>query len=244
MFNSLRIFTLGMLILATAPVTAGDLRPFSITFDASDDTYSLGDVHIALTQSDAKWSMRSVTTPSGMLRLLGHGEIRESSVMRVSAAHDQRAPVVRTQRYSIEQDGGEPDRNVSASFKQGAKELTATDGTGNSTTLVRDSIIHSPLSVMLQTMLWLRHQSIQTKSVPLLSRQRLKQTTLTVLGRENVKIGETNYNTIRVARSQSGGSRETHTWYAVDWEFAPVKMEQFKRGKLKLRLLANSIEID
>lgn len=53
-------------------------------------------------------------------------------------------------------------------------------------------------------------------------------------GKENILLNKYHYNTIKLKRKHDSGSKVTIMWLAKELDFVPVKIEQFKKGKLHM----------
>ncbi|MCW8955857.1 MAG: DUF3108 domain-containing protein [Gammaproteobacteria bacterium] len=55
-------------------------------------------------------------------------------------------------------------------------------------------------------------------------------------GKQNIQLGKYYYNAVKLKREHGSGNKDTILWLAEELDFAPVKIEQFKKGKLHMNM--------
>ena len=73
---------------------------------------------------------------------------------------------------------------------------------------------------------------IEPGSYQITDRNSVRVYEFTPQGSEKVSVAAGEFDTVIYKRQRPGSSRAALIWYAVDADFLPVKIEQFKRGNM------------
>jgi hypothetical protein len=75
----------------------------------------------------------------------------------------------------------------------------------------------------------------------LIDKARLSQYHFEYIADENITIDNSNYDTIKFKRAHASGKRVTYFWLSKKLHYLPVKVEQYRKGKLDLSMALNKI---
>ncbi len=223
-----------LLLLLCSPSHAqtlpSDITPFEIEYEVGNNLISAGSATLSLTRKDDEWVYSLTTKPSGIFKLTGKGKIQEISIINVT---DEES--LQPSRYTYRQDE-EAKRSVDAWFNWDDNELTYKKRGEEVVEEIRDPIMDR-LSVTLAIMEQLR-EGFTRAELQVFDNGRVKTVVFDNEGTEtmNTKLGRVEVVRVRSYNKEPSPSRETITWFAKDFDFVPVRIEQHKRGKLVARL--------
>lgn len=210
----------------------GNVAPFEVVYEVSNNLINAGTAALTLTQDDDLWTYQFATKPRGIIRLAGKGELTETSKMKFVEVDDKL--LIQSQIYSYRQDD-ERRRSVDATFDWETNSVTHLYR-GEAQTTVFDTPIIDRLAAIIFMMDAVR-SDFTVIELPVFDTNRIKMVELINQGKETVKTPLGKFDTIRVVnRKADGGTRETTTWFAPSVDFIPVKIEHRKRGKLVARM--------
>ena len=143
--------------------------------------------------------------------------------------------VLQPRRYTYRQDE-EARRSVDAWFNWDDNELTYRQRGEESIEQFNDPILDR-LSVTLAIMKQLRTGFDQAQ-LQVFDNGRIKTMVFDRLGEDELSTKLGQVNTIKVRSYNRDGSRRrvTTTWFAPEYDYVPVRIEQHKEGKLVARL--------
>lgn len=246
-FNALRwlrksfgILSLALFIgIATHETHAQQLpevfTPFEIEYEVGNNLISAGSALLSLSQQGDEWVYSLTTKPSGIFKLTGKGKIQEISVMNASDS----APAL-PQRYTYRQDE-EAKRSVDAWFNWNDNEIKYRKRGEETVEPFSDPILDRlsvTLAIMEQLKTGFKHAELQV-----FDNGRIKTVVFNNEKTEmmNTRLGRTEVIRVRSHNRDGARTRETITWFAPEFGYVPVKIEQHKRGKLVARLTLSKL---
>lgn len=233
------LMTAGLMICALSANNAmaqqiepGDIAPFEVVYEVGNHLINAGTAKLSLTRDEDLWTYSLSTTPRGILKLAGKGQIDEQSTFRL--AREDGELLIEPQTYRFRQDD-ERRRQVDATFDWENKTITHSYR-GKEQTESFDKPVIDRLSATLLMMNQLR-RGFESAELEVFDTGRMKQVAFTNAGEETLDTPLGEIETIRVINSKIGdSSRQTTTWFAPSLDFIPIKIEQRKRGELVARL--------
>lgn len=213
-------------------IEKGDIAPFEVVYEIGNHLINAGTAKVSLTQDDDLWTYSLETTPRGIIKLTGKGNIREVSTIRFEESDGKL--LLLPQNYLYRQDN-ERRRAVDASFNWVSKNITS-NYRGKEIIEEFDEPVIDRLSATLYMMNALR-RDFDYIELNVFDTDEIKTVSFTLLGKETLDTPLGKLETLRVLnQKKSGGSRQTTTWFAPSLDYVPVKIEQRKRGELVARL--------
>ncbi len=237
---------LSLLISSAAPSHADSasqsedvISPFEVVYSVGNNMINAGSATLSLAREGDEWVYSLKTTPTGVFKLTGKGKIQEISVFNVISMDTN--TVVQPQRYTYRQDE-ESRRAVDAWFDWDAQKLTYKRRGEEVTEAFSDPVLDR-LSVTLAVMNELKRSGFEKAQMQVFDSGKVKTMDFLNEGVEKIDSTLGSMETIRVRSSAANGSiRHTYTWFAPALDFVPVRMEQYKRGKLVARLTLTSLK--
>lgn len=216
-----------------SPATASEMRSFAASYVAENDYITGGIAYLTLTPGKEHngYDLILQTKPTGLLKWNKKGHVRQHAVL---ATIDPFTSI--SYRYT---NRGDKKRNYTATFLREDNQASV-DYAGKVTTVPLKSRITDRLSMMLAIMLKLGDSpDFAAVEFDVLDGLRIRKMTFDNLGPENLRTSLGNLDTVRIHRRRENSNRETVSWFATlpnSNNVIPVKIEQFKNGKLSLRL--------
>lgn len=204
-------------------------RPFKAHYVARAPIYGdVGKTTISLRREASYWLLESQSRATGLLAFASSGRIAEWSLLE--ELEDGRLKLL---EYHFRQ-ANKPEKEIVAKLDWTKKQVDI-ERQNKHTQLALEKDTFDRLSSALPIMKALRQQ--QTKVVlPTIGRSSVSDKVFTVTGKEVVKTRVGKYEPLIVKRQRSD-KRSTITWYAPALDYLPVKIEQYKKGKLVATLL-------
>lgn len=237
-----RRFAIALLIWLPAFFVASaaeHVKPFQITYKVETDYLTVGSATLSLQRvNDSVYALQLKTEPAAFLKFSGKGLVTEtahlSSLKAPFAAfrYDYRLHGSRKKSYTAQIDH---ERNV-ARIEQNR----------NTRELTFDGPIHDRLSITLEMIdLLTRQPDAATIEFNVLDAGKIRKMSYSNQGSDQVQVPLGTFAAIRLKRNRAGSNRVTTTWFAElggdGTTLMPVKIEQYKKGKLSLRLLATKL---
>jgi hypothetical protein len=230
--------------IATAIIMAPALRAAAIPFEAhytvENDYVTGGVATLSLAEDKANGYLFSFyTKPTGIFKLTRNGKIHEWS--RLSSLEP---PFVSSEyRY---QDKGRPERSYNIRFDRGAKQFEFDRSGEVSRHSVTDGAVDR-LSVTLALLEQARsNPEFEQLEILVLDGQTEERVTYSNRGRERLQTTIGEFDAIRVLKDRINSTRETIIWLAQVGEeglVLPLQIEQYKKGKLSLRLKIDHVKL-
>ncbi len=225
--------TLCVLLTTASADEPGRVRPFSAKYTIENNYITAGVAYLSLqSDSDNNFDLLLQTKPKGVFKWTSKGHLLEHAKL----------PAIDQPYNSISylyQDKGNKTRNYSAMFSRNSNEAQV-EKAGQTTTINIDETVTDRLSMMLVVMNELQNNNtFSSIDVRVLDESKIRTMTFTNRGRDTVETELGNLPAIRIHRGGANSNRETVSWFSAMAEqstLVPVKIEQFKNGKLTLRL--------
>lgn len=212
-------------------IEKGDIAPFEVVYEVGNHLINAGTAKVSLTRDGDLWTYSLKTTPRGIIKLAGKGNINEMTTIRFEESDGKL--LLRPESYLYRQDK-ERRRAVDATFDWSNKSITS-NYRGKETVHNFEEPVIDRLSATLFMMNTLRRDFNYTE-LQVFDTDEIKAVSFTFVGRENLDTPLGELETLRVINQKvSGGSRQTTTWFAPSLDYVPVKIEQRKRGELVAR---------
>ena len=216
-------------------------QSFKADYTVSTEQYEVGKATLTLEQRDQQLHMALVTKPTGLFSLMSRGNAKETSTIALQKTDDGQIALA-TRRYTTFQKKAKPGRNLEAEFVRTANLISVLADGKDETVVKTNGVVYDPLSSMAVTMQYLLNEPPATLTLSIFNRGVVKESHFEFIAAEPVETQTGNYDAVRVTRKHGSSERETHVWYAESLGYAPVKIEQYKRGELVARLVLKSIE--
>lgn len=221
------------LALMCTPVFAKDVTPFEAVYEVENNYITGGLAWLRLAPDNkGRFVFSLQSKPTGIFKWTKNGNIREQAVLSSLTA-----PFIASE-YSYT-DKGRPERSYSVQFdrKAGSMELAKGD---TSTTHDVDPGVVDRLSVTLA----LLHRAntdpdFKRLEVDVLDGSSTETVAYSNRGTETVRTAIGEFNATRILKDRVNSTRETVIWLAQVGNpeiVLPLRIEQYKKGKLSLRL--------
>ena len=235
-----------VVLITTLPGTAratkpAGLKPFRAEYSVENDYITGGVATLSLTPiADGGFDFILQTKPTGIFKWTGNGHIYEHAVLT------SLNPPFESIQYRYK-DKGKPDRNYQVDFDREEGQFNIKKGTRITRHELPKGVVDR-LSVTLELLNKLvEDRNFDTLEVQVLDGQTPETVTYKNHGQEvlSTRLGDLQASSISKVRINS--SRETLIWLAelgtANTTVLPLKIEQYKRGKLSLRLIISKFSL-
>jgi hypothetical protein len=235
-----------VLLLTTLPgtvraTTMSGLKPFRAEYSVENDYITGGVATLSLTPvADGGFDFILQTKPTGIFKWTGNGNIREHAVL------PSLKPPFESVQYSYK-DKGKPERNYQVDFDREGGQFRINKGSETTSHKLPTGVVDR-LSVTLELLNKLSEDAnFDTLQVQVLDGQKAETVTYKNHGQEvlNTRLGDLQAS--RISKVRINSSRETLIWLAelgtTTSTVLPLKIEQYKRGKLSLRLIISKFAL-
>lgn len=210
--------------------TMMQMPTFSVDYILENDFVTAGEAVFKLARQADHYQLLLETKPTGMFRFSKKGKIRE-----IAELPSLTAPFL-SSKYTYT-NFGDKDRSYTSTYnRQTGEAIIARNGNTKNVAMDKDAV--DRLSMTLAIMQQLREQPhIESFSVNAIDTNGVEAFHFVSRGQEQLQTDIGNFTTTRVERKRS--DRNTITWFATigpDEIPMPVQIEQYKRGKLTVRL--------
>ncbi len=218
----------------TSAIADTDLNPFIAEYKAENNYITGGKATLSLKQNNTgSYDFVLQTKPTGILKWSGKGNIREHAIL-----HSLNAPFESSSyRYT---DKDDEDRNYYIEFNRVNQSFQVT----RRTQILTHPLLAGSLDRLSVTLSILSHLKNNPEFTSLdkniINDTKTQKIVFTNHGTEKVSTGIGKINAARIHKGRDGSNRKTIIWIAQleDTDtIIPVKIEQFKREKLTLRLI-------
>ena len=231
-FGHLLLIVVCGLFLSAGPVRANEaLVPHTAEYKIKISVLG-GKLRTSFQSTEQGYTATSTIKATGMARLVAHGDITESSVFRRS--DDGLRPAEFHSVDSLSSRG----EIVDLTFDWDTQVVAGLiDGADFSADL--DGIVHDRVSLQYALMQDLMNGG-HRDTYSLQDAEKLKLLTVTSMGSDTVKVPFGTFEAIGIQHRAGNSSRVTTLWCAKELGYLPIKIEQHRKGKLKVRaVLAN-----
>ena len=197
----------------------------------------IGEIHNQLSRTAQQITYHSTTRAKGFAALFVSDDLQETSILgRPFAAS---ADTLRQQSFRAERDHKD-EKNQQIEFNWLAPEQAE----------INTVYKHQQLQQQASQVIWGRHMLPLLMSADLLEnpqitqnqyliadKGRLHQYSYTLLKTENIKLDGKTHSTLKFKLWREDSTRVTYLWLSSEHYYLPLKIEQYKRDELHLRLL-------
>jgi len=218
-------FTLLSLII-WLPVTAiaGTLENFSFTYSVN---YSIakGSMKLTLNKGDNnKYRFESVTKASGIAKIAVPNTVTESADFEIKDG------TIRALQYQLNDGSKNGERNISIIYDWKSKQADISSDKGQEQKpLTPDTM--DQLIMQAYAMLNAQASEAEFSYLQLKPGRRVDRYTYTLEGKESIKTPAGTFDTVKYKLSPPNSDKLTYYWFAPEFNFAPVRIERFKKGK-------------
>lgn len=210
------------------------LKTFSAEYTVENDYITGGNATLSLLKnSEGSFDFVLQTLPTGIFKWTGKGNIREHAVLP-NLTHP-----FESIRYNYT-DKGDPDRNYQIDFNRNGNEFSITRGGQTAIETLKSGTLDR-LSVTLVILHEIQQNTdLSTIEANILSGDQAQKIVFANQGTEIVETGLGAKEAIRIHKKRQASNRKTIIWLASvtsNGQVIPVKIEQFKRDKLTMRLI-------
>ena len=210
------------------------LKTFSAEYTVENDYITGGDATLSLLENnEGLFDFVLQTLPTGIFKWTGKGNIREHAIL------PNLTYPFESIRYNYT-DKGDSDRNYQIDFNRNGSEFSITR---NSQTAI-ESLKPGTLDRLSVTLVILheiqQNPDLSTIEANILSGDQAQKIVFSNEGTETVETGLGEKEAIRIHKKREASNRRTIIWLAPvtpNGQVIPVKIEQFKRDKLTMRLM-------
>ena len=235
-------FTIGLQVVALANTAVSGLASipaFSINYSVGNNHVTGGKAKLKLGRQNEHYQLVLETKPTGVFRLSKKGKIREVAELKTLN------PPYLSSEYSYT-NFGDKKRSYQLAYDR-EKSIATIARNGKTERFNIDPAAGDRLSTMLAVMHRLRdNPNLSQFSIEVIDHRGTQTVDFISLGQETIKTKLGNVVATRVQRKRSNSTRHTVTWFAAlgpDGLPIPVQIEQFKRGKMKLRMKIQEFSI-
>ena len=220
----------------TAPTKAFTaLAGFHAEYEASYIGFSAeATVDLRPTENPGEYVYELVTQARGLARLVRSGTARETSHFLFNEAGF--TPI----RYQLDDGTKKVENDTDIKFdwdagiahslyKEEPKEIEITAG------------MLDRMTADIVTIQTLRNGAVPT-SYEITDRNSVRIYEFTFQGEETVSVPAGDFHAVKYRRQRPGSSRATIIWYAPEVDYLPVKIQQLKRGKNNILMVATKLE--
>ncbi len=176
---------------------------------------------------DGGYRAESSIEATGMSRLIAHGSIRESSIIRATDAG------LRPERFISVDTLSKGGQTVDLAFDWAAQSIGGTiDGSEFAAEINGD--VHDRVSLQYGLMNDLLN-GIQRTRYSLQDAEKLKLLSITNIGSKPVKVPFGRFEAIGIQHQATNSSRITTLWCVEELGYLPVIIEQHRKGKRQMR---------
>jgi len=221
-----------------AAASAAVIEPFTATYTVGNNVLTAGTATLSLQNEGFDWTYSIKTKPTGIFKFAGKGKIEEISVIDIRNEDDKL--VVYPLSYSFRQDN-EKKRAVDAWFDWGKSEVTH-QYRGTETVQEFSEPLVDRLSATLVVMDRLS-EGFDEMKLPVFDTGRVKTVVFVNEGTTTLSTKLGKLQTIKIRNHNEGNDRRhTRTWFAPELDYAPVRIEQYKRNDLVVRFTLRALD--
>ncbi|MGD2160476.1 MAG: DUF3108 domain-containing protein [Gammaproteobacteria bacterium] len=229
------------IVLSPVTVTARDLpHEFSAVYTLEMYNTVLARATYTLKHTDNGLFMKQSTRPVGLVALLRDDKIDVRSDMVID---NDRILLV---SYDYRHTGDDKDRNVNfkinwqTSGKQNKNGKVSGVYEGDNVALEVDQPVWDPLSIQVPLMLDAA-RNLPPHEHGMFLKGEFKYYLFENQGNDDVSFDGKEYNAVKIAGKETKRDRAMYAWLVPELHYLPVKIEQWKEGKLKSTVKLESV---
>ena len=204
---------------------------FQVSYNIEKYNNIVGVMQLSLQQQDDRFIYTSKTEPKGLLDLFSDDKVFEQSILQWDAEHQQ----LRLLEYQFKRSEKPNDnQHFTMTWNNADSALCSGIYRKQPFTLTLESPAWDQLSVQLALMTDLSSNDNQVKSYryDIIDSANLSDYKFLLETEQTIKIGQQEYRTLKLKRPHESGKRTTYLWLAPELGYIPVRVEQFRKGKL------------
>ena len=240
---ALAILATTLITAVVAPVsaeTATGISPFKAEYRVENNYITGGIATLSLTPKDSGgFDFVLQSEPTGVFKWTGNGNIREHAVLPSLNAPFESIQYAYT-------DKGKPQRNYRVDFDRDAGQVELQRVDESNSYPLQDGVVDR-LSVTLALLHRLREdRNFESMQLQVLDGSKAETLTYSNHGIEPISTSIGKFDANRILKDRVNSNRETIIWLAEVGEsntVLPLKIEQYKRGKLTLRLIISNFTL-
>lgn len=213
--------------------TKSSLQPYTASYSIKKHGATIALLSYQVKAQDSGWHITTHAKPKGLAALLTNQTADEESQLAVK--QNQLLPLTYARTHSKE---GEK-RNIKINYDWTKKQADYAEGTENHTLTLQEPTYDS-LSLQLAMM-----QDLSTGPDSLqyhvIDDGKIEVQKYDRVAEEQLRINGKSMQTISLQRQY--GNKETRMWFAPELNYLLVKMQKYRKGKLKSDLLLNQTDI-
>lgn len=199
----------------------------------------IAEMTLSLSQKNNKVTYKSHTVTSGMLAMFNKDRVKEVSHLIL----DKQSNHIALQDYKFLRKN-KTKKNQQFSLTRDELNNISIQGSysGKVFNLTTSDIVWDRLSVQLALINDLKSDKGNHKkySYKIIDKSRIITYHFEFMQNEELKVKDVLYNTIKIKRPHDSGKRTTYLWLSKDLNYLPVKVEQYRKGKLHMSMFLNT----
>jgi hypothetical protein len=213
-------------LFAGAAQASGELTPHTAEYRIKISVVG-GRLSTELKSTDSGYIARHFVEPTGMSRILAHGDITEVSEFAVG--DEGVYPIAYQTNDTIDKD--DPRADIRFDWHTLEASGTANDGEFHTTL---DHLRQDRVSIQYALMHDLLNDQLSEQYL-LFEVDKLKTLNVRSIGTREIKVPAGTFTAVGIQHQAENSSRVTTLWCAEDIDYLPVVIEQHRKGKLRVR---------
>jgi len=218
------LLTVGL--FAGAAQASGPLTPHTAEYRIKISVVG-GRLSTQLKSTDSGYIARHFVEPTGMSRIVAHGEITE--VSEFAAGDDGIYPIAYQTNDTLAKD----DPRADIRFDWNTLEASGTVNDEEFHTTL-DRLRQDRVSIQYALMFDLLNNQLREK-YELFEADKLKTLNVRSIGSREIKVPAGTFTVVGIQHQAENSSRVTTLWCAEEIDYLPVVIEQHRKGKLRVR---------
>ncbi len=225
-----------LLLLGHAPLSAEPLKPFIAQYDLTKKITRIGKLQLSLQQEAGYWRYQSKARAVGLAAIMvGKERIEEYTLFSFNNN------ALQPYQYSYIRDSKKHGKQLNMDFNWADRKATVSTGKQQQDIeLQNNDIDQLLLHIALMCDLQAGISKDQSREYTVLDGIERKTHRYTLVGAEVLKIADKRHKTLKLLREH--GKRKTIIWFAPEQNHLIVKMERYRKDKLKSQLVLRSVE--
>jgi len=238
-----KIIAISLLFIFCQSLQAVQLpNDFDAVYSMEKYDTKIAEVKLRLHHKDNSITYESHSKTKGMLALLSDDRVDEISQLQWNEKLNHAC----LQNYQlIRKNKSKNNQQFSLSWNDQNKITANGSYAGQTFNLSATDLIWDRLSVQLALAADLKSSNeIQKKySYNIIDKGKVIQYQFEYLQDEIIRVGDKQYNAVKIKRPHASGTRSTLFWLARDLDFLPVKIEQYRKGELHMSMILDRFNI-
>lgn len=218
-------------LFAGAARASGDFTPHAAEYKIKISVVG-GRLSTELKETDSGYIARHFVEPTGMSRILAHGDITEVSEFAVG--DEGVYPISYQTNDTIDKD--DPRADIQFDWNNFEASGTVND---EEFRLTLDRLRQDRVSIQYALMHDLLNNELR-EQYELFEADKLKTLNVRSIGSKQIKVGAGTFTAVGIQHQAQNSSRVTTLWCAEELDYLPVVIEQHRKGKLRVRATLRS----